>query len=74
MQELKERIQEIRALGPAPTNQPNMGGPLSIDPIQMQQLEELVRKHRENGEEWFIVRLMTHELHEHWVGRKSKTL
>jgi len=32
-EEFFEKIKEVRAKGPCPTNRPNENGPLSIDPV-----------------------------------------
>jgi hypothetical protein len=50
MEELKEKIQQVRAKGPSPTNRPSQGGPLCIDPVSFKQLEALIENCKLTGE------------------------
>ncbi len=68
MEELKEKLQQVRAKGPSPTNRPNQGGPLSIDPVSFKQLEALIENNKLTGEKWFIVRLLSHDIEATWIG------
>ena len=68
MEELKEKLQQVRAKGPSPTNRPNQGGPLSIDPVSFKQFEALVENNKLAGENWFIVRILSHDIEATWIG------
>lgn len=50
MEELVQKVNEIRAKGPTPTNRPNEMGPLSIDPVRPEHIQNLINMHRRNGE------------------------
>ena len=34
LDEFKAKVEELRKTGPSPVNRPDLGGPLSIDPVQ----------------------------------------
>jgi hypothetical protein len=41
-EDLKKKIEELRKNGPSPINRPESGGPLSIDPVSMSQIDEMI--------------------------------
>ncbi len=39
LEDFKKKILELRSMGPTPTNQPNVVGPLCIDPVNYKQID-----------------------------------
>jgi hypothetical protein len=69
--EFKEKLFEMRNVGPSPVNRPDSGGPLSIDPIQMKQIDDMVKKMKDEGESCVLVHLATHEIKTALVGNRK---
>ena len=68
MEELKELLKQVRAKGPSPTNRPSQGGPLSIDPVSFKQLDAFIDNYKLSGENYFIVRILSHDIEATFVG------
>jgi hypothetical protein len=63
LETFKQKLSEIRKIGPAPVNQPEKTGPLSLDPLRFEEIEKAMKKqYDETGETWFIVNLYDHEV------------
>jgi hypothetical protein len=69
--EMREKLLELRKVGPCPVNRPESGGPLSIDPLQIKQYDDMIKKLEEEGESTVCVHIATHEIGTQLVGNRK---
>jgi len=70
--DLLQKLKEMRGKGPCQTNKPGDGGPLSIDPLQVKHLDDVLAKHRAAGHKWFMVQVLSHDVGVTWIGTRKQ--